>query len=301
MEVTINMMTLPQFHWIHVSLFHASNQSDLSPIAWPWYRTWLSPNYEWFPWSTCKGCGMPARKRLPIWTPGCVSFMYLLIIQLLRPVFPILSCFFSTLDFEYLLVLSRFWFVLSDSILSCESCCIATVVKALSISKTWNADVFLHYTEFKFLPNCARSPWNICNGCGISTENAYSYGHLVLSNIEACMCTNVETNLLWTCLVSGLVIFWASLGSSIVHVGHILYMLDIPRFFYCTCTVVLYCWCHSGSSSVPFCILHVLLIWAISDFCFCFFFALVLGLTMNRILGFAMSIHDGLSLTTRAS
>ena len=36
------------------------NQSDFPPISWPWYRLWPSPNYEWFPWSICNGCGMPA-------------------------------------------------------------------------------------------------------------------------------------------------------------------------------------------------------------------------------------------------
>ena len=35
------------------------------------------------------------------------------------------------------------------------------------------------------------------------TEDAYSSGHLVLSHIGTCMCSNVETNLSWTCLVSG--------------------------------------------------------------------------------------------------
>ena len=33
------------------------NQSDFPPISWPWYRAWPSPNYEWFPWSICNGCG----------------------------------------------------------------------------------------------------------------------------------------------------------------------------------------------------------------------------------------------------
>ena len=36
--------------------------------------------------------------------------------------------------------------------------------------------------EFDFLSNCARFPWNICNGCGMPTEEAYSSGHLVLSH-----------------------------------------------------------------------------------------------------------------------
>ena len=36
------------------------NQSDFPPISWPVYRVIPSPNYEWFPWSICNGCGMPA-------------------------------------------------------------------------------------------------------------------------------------------------------------------------------------------------------------------------------------------------
>ena len=39
------------------------------------------------------------------------------------------------------------------------------------------------------------------------TEDAYSSGHLVLSHLGTCMCSNVETNLSWTCLVSGLLNF----------------------------------------------------------------------------------------------
>ena len=41
------------------------NQSDFPPISWPWYRLWPSPNYEWFPWSICNGCGMPAGNAYP--------------------------------------------------------------------------------------------------------------------------------------------------------------------------------------------------------------------------------------------
>ena len=41
------------------------NQSDFSPISWPWYRVWPSSNYEWFPWSICNWCGMPAGNAYP--------------------------------------------------------------------------------------------------------------------------------------------------------------------------------------------------------------------------------------------
>ena len=32
-------------------------RSDFPPTSWPLYRAWPSPNYEWFPWSICNGCG----------------------------------------------------------------------------------------------------------------------------------------------------------------------------------------------------------------------------------------------------
>ena len=66
---------------------------------------------------------------------------------------------------------------------------------------TINVEIWL------FLPNCARFPLNICNGCGMQTEDAYSSEHLVLSQFGTCICSNVEANLSWTCLVSGLLNF----------------------------------------------------------------------------------------------
>ena len=41
------------------------NPSDFPPISWHWYRLWPSPNYEWFPWNICNGCGMPAGNAYP--------------------------------------------------------------------------------------------------------------------------------------------------------------------------------------------------------------------------------------------
>ena len=41
------------------------NRSDFPTMFWPLYRTWPSPNYEWFPWSICNGCGMPAGNAYP--------------------------------------------------------------------------------------------------------------------------------------------------------------------------------------------------------------------------------------------
>ena len=43
--------------------------------------------------------------------------------------------------------------------------------------------------------------------CFGPTEDAYSSGHLVLSHFGTCMYSNVETNVSWTCLVSGLLKF----------------------------------------------------------------------------------------------
>ena len=46
-------------------------------------------------------------------------------------------------------------------------------------------------TEFDFLPNCEKFPYNICNGCGMPKEDAYSSGHLVLSHFGTCRCSYV--------------------------------------------------------------------------------------------------------------
>ena len=55
----------------------------------------------------------------------------------------------------------------------------------------WHPPLMRHYTnfwpftdldlisEFDFWPNCVKK--NICNGCGMPTEDAYSSGHLILS------------------------------------------------------------------------------------------------------------------------
>ena len=59
-------------------------------------------------------------------------------------------------------------------------------------------------------------------GCGMPTGTAYSSGHLVLSHFGTCMCSNVETNLSWTCLVSGLLNF--------EHPSVLLFCLILIRF-----------------------------------------------------------------------
>ena len=55
-------------------------------------------------------------------------------------------------------------------------------------------------TEYRF-------PWGICNGCDMLKGDAYSSRHLVLSHFRTCNGSKVETNLSWTCLVSGLLSF----------------------------------------------------------------------------------------------
>ena len=42
-------LTLDQLQW-------PPNRSGFPPISWPWYRAWLSTNFDWFPWSICNGC-----------------------------------------------------------------------------------------------------------------------------------------------------------------------------------------------------------------------------------------------------
>ena len=83
----------------------------------------------------------------------------------------------------------------------------------------WHPPLIRHYiifyhvtdldliTEFYFLPYYTRFPLNMCNGCGMPTEDVYSSGHLVLSHFGTSVCSNVETNLSWTCLVSVLLSF----------------------------------------------------------------------------------------------
>ena len=63
------------------------------------------------------------------------------------------------------------------------------------------------YYQIWLLPNCARFPLNICNRCGMPTEDAYSSVHLVVSHFGTCICSNVETHLSWSCLVSVLLNF----------------------------------------------------------------------------------------------
>ena len=68
-------------------------------------------------------------------------------------------------------------------------------------------DAYRIWHSPKFTLPTWRFQQNICNGCGMPTGDADSSGHLVLSHFGTCMCSNVETTLSWTCLVSGLLNF----------------------------------------------------------------------------------------------
>ena len=67
-------------------------------------------DYEWFPWSICNGCGMPAGNAYPSGHLVQSPLWDLLMRQLLRPNSSNLPCLFSTFHLEYPLVLSRFCF-----------------------------------------------------------------------------------------------------------------------------------------------------------------------------------------------
>ena len=76
----------------------------------------------------------------------------------------------------------------------------------LHYTSIWHLSPIWHFTDFDVITKY-RFPKGICNGCGMPTGDAYSSGHLVLSHFGTCMFSNFETNLSWTCLVSGLLSF----------------------------------------------------------------------------------------------
>ena len=88
-------------------------RSDFPPISWPLYRAWPSPNYEWFPWSICNGCGWPAGTLALPDTWFRPQLWDLLVLQLLGSDASNLLSLYSTFHLEYLLVLSRFCFILN--------------------------------------------------------------------------------------------------------------------------------------------------------------------------------------------
>ena len=73
----------------------------------------------------------------------------------------------------------------------------------------------------------------------VPTEDAYSSGHLVLSHFGTCMCSNVETNLSWTCLVSGLLNFEHPSVLLFCFVPYVRFWVEIRRFgrilMFCCC------------------------------------------------------------------
>ena len=80
------------------------------------------------------------------------------------------------------------------------------------------------FTEI-YITELERFQQNICNGCGMPTGDADSSGHLVLSHFGTCMCSKVETNLSFTCLVSGLLNF--------EHPSVLLFCFDIASWACC--------------------------------------------------------------------
>ena len=90
----------------------------------------------------------------------------------------------------------------------------------------WHTQLIRHYTNlrtyyrtglyYRFWPYYQISEVSIehCNGCGWPTEDTYSSGHLVLSHFGACISSNVETILSWTCHVYGPFGFRTPFGTS---------------------------------------------------------------------------------------
>ena len=59
----------------------------------------------------------------------------------------------------------------------------------------WLCYVTGPYYRIWVLPICVRFSYNICNGYGMPTDDAYSSRHLVLSKYWTCMCSYVQTYL----------------------------------------------------------------------------------------------------------
>ena len=98
-------LTLGQLQWL-------LNQSDFSPISLPWCRTWLSPNYEWFQWSICNGCDMPAGNAYPSGQHVPSPFLGLAHAPIVVISFPELVSFLD-IHLEYPSVLFRFCFCMN--------------------------------------------------------------------------------------------------------------------------------------------------------------------------------------------
>ena len=116
-------------------------------ISWHWYLAGPPPNDEWFPWSICIGCGCQQGTLTLQDTWFLPPFLDLLMLQLLRPVFPNLPCLFSTFHLEYPSVLSRFvfflWYKTQDQVLHVSNLtyCLHFVIR-----------LFVYYTGI-YMPN----------------------------------------------------------------------------------------------------------------------------------------------------
>ena len=125
-------------------------------------------------------------------------------------------------------------------------------------------------TEFDLLPNCERFPRNICNGCGMPTEDACSSEHLVLSHFGTCKYSNVETNLSWTCLVSGLLSFEHPLVLLLL-----LLSMGAKRLYYHRRPLLLSTWIHlllpeslNVNRGTPLLVIHEhLCVWFMTTYC----------------------------------
>ena len=101
-ETFNDILQLDQLQWLLI-------WSDFSPFLWFSYRAWPLPNCQWFPWSICKGCGMPAGNAYPSGTWFC-PFLGLAYAAIVETSFLKLAVTFPTFHLGYPLVLSQFCF-----------------------------------------------------------------------------------------------------------------------------------------------------------------------------------------------
>ena len=87
------------------------NRSDFPPIPWPLYRSWPSPNYEWFTGSICNGCCKPAGNAYPSVHLVPSPFLGLACAQIVETRF--LELAMSLLDFSPWIPLGTFSILLS--------------------------------------------------------------------------------------------------------------------------------------------------------------------------------------------
>ena len=184
------------------------NQSAFPPMSWPWYRAWLSPNYEWFPWSICNGHGMPAGNAYPaghlVPSP---SFWELLVLQLLRPDSSNLPCVCSTFHLEYPRYFLDFAFFIWY-LVSFQSSLIEIIPGLAPVY--WYVAILV-----TLLPNFGGFHRTL------QRVRLANRGRLLLRTpghvpFETCICSNVETIFSWACHVYGPFEFRTSLGTSIL-------------------------------------------------------------------------------------